>query len=83
LSNLIVFFSGGHYPNSDIVDISNDTLVNFMLENEQEIQILSGKSYSWIKCNRDFQGFYVTNYSFPSNTWSPFSTVLEAEPTVN
>jgi len=54
-----------------------------MLEDEQEIISLPEKSYSWIKCNRDFQGFYVTEYSFPSNDWSPFSAVLEAQPTVN
>ncbi len=54
-----------------------------MLEGEQEIHNISGKSYSWIKCNRDFQGFYVTEYLFPSATWSPFSAVLDAQPTVN
>jgi hypothetical protein len=54
-----------------------------MLENEQEVQSFPGKSYSWIKCNRDFEGFYVTEYSFPSTTWSRFSSVLEAQPSVN
>ncbi len=72
-------FLGGHHPDSDTVDLNNDT-INFLLEIEQDTQTIQGKSYTWIKCNRDFQGFYVTEYSFP---WSRFSTVLEFRPTVN
>jgi len=72
-------FLGGHYPDSDVVNIGDYT-IEFMLEGEQEIRTISGKSYSWIKCNRDFQGFYVTKYSFSS---THFSTILEAQPTVN
>ncbi|CAF3811776.1 unnamed protein product [Rotaria sp. Silwood1] len=71
---------GGNYPNSDTTDIGNDT-IDFILENEREERVLSGKSYSWIKCNQDFQGFYVTKYSFPSITWQRFTSVLEAQPT--
>jgi hypothetical protein len=76
-------FLGGQYPDSDIVDLYNNDTIDFLLETEHEIRTLSGKSYSWIKCNQNFQGFYVTDYSFPSTTWSRFSNVLEAEPTVN
>ncbi len=73
---------GGRYPDSDIANLDNYT-IEFMLETEQETRAIPGKSYSWIKCNRGFQGFYVTEYSFPSTTWSRFSNVLEAQPTVN
>jgi aminopeptidase N len=70
---------GGNQTDSDIIDIGDDT-INFILETEQETKFLPDKFYTWIKCNRDFQGFYVTKYSFSSTR---FSTILEAQPTVN
>ncbi|CAF1247472.1 unnamed protein product [Rotaria sordida] len=70
---------GGNYPNSDTTNIGGDR-IKFILENEQENRVLPGKSYSWIKCNRNFQSFYVTEYIFPSITWQRFTSVLEAEP---
>lgn len=53
--------------------------INFVLGTEQEVKILSGKTYSWIKCNRDFQSFHVTKYSF---SVQHFTAVLQAQPTV-
>lgn len=66
---------------NDNLDIDNQT-INFILDTEQEIQTISEKNYSWIKCNRDFQGFYVTEYSFPNITWSYFSTLIETRSTL-
>ncbi|CAF1272229.1 unnamed protein product [Rotaria sp. Silwood1] len=74
---------GGNYSDSDITNLGEDT-IDFILETEQEIQFLPGKFYTWIKCNRDFQGFFVTKYSSDLSTlssWQRFSSVLEAEPT--
>ena len=50
------------------------------MQAEQETVTIPGKSYAWVKCNRGFHGFFVTEYSFP---WSNFIDVLDAEPTVN
>jgi hypothetical protein len=74
---------GGNYSDSDLVNIGDDT-IDFILETEHESQYLPGKYYTWIKCNRDFQGFYVTEYSSElSSSWKRFSSVLEAHPIVN
>jgi hypothetical protein len=57
-----------------------------MFETEEETQFLPEKFYTWIKCNRDFQGFYVTGYSSELSTlssWQRFALVLEAQPTVS
>ena len=71
---------GGNHSNSEI---DNNT-IDFILETEQESQYLPGKFYTWIKCNRDFQGFYVTQYSSESSSsWQHFSSVLEAQPIVS
>ena len=67
--------------NSDTTNIGCDE-INLILESEQENRVLFGKSYSWIKCNRHFQGFYVTQYSFPSTMGQAFTSVLETQPTV-
>ena len=56
--------------------------IEFMLEAEQETRVLPNKSYSWMKCNRDFEGFYVTDYTFETNAWLHFSSVLEEQPAV-
>ncbi|CAF0733249.1 unnamed protein product [Rotaria sordida] len=74
---------GGNYSDSDITNLGEDT-IDFILETEQETQFLPGKFYTWIKCNRDFQGFFVTNYLSNLSTyssWQHFSFVLDAEPT--
>ncbi|CAF3143631.1 unnamed protein product [Rotaria sp. Silwood2] len=76
---------GGNYSDSDITNLGEDT-IDFILETEQETQFLPGKFYTWTKCNRDFQGFFVTKYSSDLSTvssWQRFSSVLEAEPTVS
>jgi len=70
---------GENHSNSNI---DSDT-IDFILDTEQETQFLPGKFYTWIKCNRDFQGFYVTQYSSESSSWQHFSSVLEAQPSVN
>jgi glutamyl aminopeptidase len=70
---------GENHSNSNI---DSDT-IDFILDTEQETQFLPGKFYTWIKCNRDFQGFYVTQYSSESSSWQHFSSVLEAQPIVN
>ncbi|CAF0728802.1 unnamed protein product [Adineta steineri] len=75
--NLECILGGNHNSDSDIIDIGNDQ-INFILDDEQKIQIISDKSYSWIKCNRDFQSFHVTKYSFSSQR---FTSVFEAQPT--
>ncbi|UJR17738.1 hypothetical protein I4U23_004636 [Adineta vaga] len=65
---------GGNYSDSDI----DHERINFILENEQETRTISNKTYSWIKCNRDFQSFHVTKYSFSSER---FTSVIQSEPT--
>jgi glutamyl aminopeptidase len=65
---------------------SETDTIEFILETERETQVLAGKFYTWIKCNRDFQGFYVTNYSSDLTTvsaWQRFASILEAQPNVN
>lgn len=79
------FILGGNYSDTDIVNIGDDT-IDFILETKEETQFLSEKFYTWIKCNRNFQGFYVTEYSSEISTisnWQRFSLVLEAQPTVS
>ena len=73
--------SGGDVPFNDTVNMGGDT-IELMLEAEQETRVLMNKSYSWIKCNRDSEGFYVTDYTFETNAWLHFSSVLEEKPTV-
>ena len=73
---------GGNYPNDDVSNVPGETLM-FYFDQEQDNRVLSGKSYSWIKCNQDFQGLFVTQYTFPTTTWSRFASVLEAKPTVS
>jgi glutamyl aminopeptidase len=70
---------GGNYPDSDTENVGGD-IIEFLLDKEQEIRVLPGKTYAWIKCNQNLQGFYVTDYSFQ---WQHFSFVLEAQPTVS
>jgi hypothetical protein len=77
-----LYFLGGNYPDSDTENVGGD-IIEFYLDKEQDIRVLPGKTYAWIKCNRDFQGFYVTDYSFQSNNWQHFSSVLESQPTVS
>jgi hypothetical protein len=57
--------------------------IDFMFNQEQDTKVITGKTYSWIKCNQNFQGFYTTEYTFATRTWTRFSSVLEAQPTVN
>ncbi|CAF1059093.1 unnamed protein product [Adineta ricciae] len=71
---------GGDYPNSDTTNIGGDT-IEFLFDTEQSTQVITGKSYSWIKCNRDFISYHLTQYSFPSNTYQRFANVLETNPT--
>lgn len=73
---------GGNFPSSDTTNVGEDT-IDFILEAERETRVLPGKSYSWIKCNRNFENFLVTEYSFPTITWQRFTSVLEAQPTVS
>ncbi|CAF1192609.1 unnamed protein product [Adineta steineri] len=71
---------GGH-PDSDIVDVDASTIA-FIFDTEHTTRIFPGKSYSWIKCNRDFTGYYVTEYSSSSSSdiWQHLSTALEGQP---
>lgn len=57
--------------------------LNFLLLVAGTTTTISGKRFSWIKCNRDFSGFYVTNYRFPDPTWQKFADVIENQPTVS
>ncbi len=59
----------------------DNNIIDLRLETEQESRNFSG-TYSWIKCNRNFQGFFITDYSFPTTAWSDFSNILETNPTV-
>ncbi|CAF2088041.1 unnamed protein product [Rotaria magnacalcarata] len=75
---------GGNSSTVDITNLGDDT-IDFILETEEETQYLPGKFYTWIKCNRNFQGFYVTKYTSDLSTasmWQHFSSILEAQPTL-
>ena len=77
-----MFSLGGNYPSSDTTNMGENTF-DFLLETEQSTETITGKSYSWIKCNRNFVNYHLTQYSFPSNTYQRFVNVLEANPTVS
>ena len=53
---------GGNYPNDDTTNVDGGT-IELMFDGEQTSQILNGQTFSWIKCNQDFQGFYVAQYT--------------------
>lgn len=55
--------------------------IDFTLETEHEIQDLDHETFSWIKCNQNFQGFFISNYLLPSD-WSSFSTIISNQPNV-
>jgi hypothetical protein len=44
------------------VDSTTVETKNFYLDSAK-ISVTLDKKYSWIKCNRDFKGFYVTDYN--------------------
>ncbi|CAF3616264.1 unnamed protein product [Adineta steineri] len=74
---------GGNSLENDTIKIGHDT-IDFMFETEKETRFLSEKYFTWIKCNRDYHGFYVTQYSSDISTlssWQILSYVLEAHPT--
>jgi aminopeptidase N len=80
----VVVHRGGDATHSDVIDV-DDTTVDFVLKTREETRVLPEKSYTWIKCNRQFQGFYVTQYSSELSTissWQRFSSLLEAQPNV-
>lgn len=57
-----------------------------MFTTQEETKFLPDKFYSWIKCNRNFNGFYVTSYSSDSSTlsmWQRFASILKTHPTVS
>ncbi|UJR37822.1 hypothetical protein I4U23_030512 [Adineta vaga] len=64
--------------------LDDNNTIEFILETEEQIQYLPGRYHTWIKCNRDFQGFYVTNYlsdNVTSSIWQRLSQVIISEPT--
>lgn len=69
---------GGDPSGSDTSNIGGDELV-FLFDNEQTTKTITGKTYSWIKCNRDFGGFYATDYRFSGAIWQRFSNVIEGQ----
>ena len=82
---ILIFSIGGNYSHSDVTNVGDDT-IDFILETEQETQFFLGKFYTWVKCNRKFQGFYVTEYLSDSSTlsiWQRFSLILQTQPSVS
>jgi hypothetical protein len=64
---------------------AGDQIIDFMLETKETTRYLSDKSYTWIKCNRYFQGFYITQYTSELSTissWQRFSSLIEDKSTV-
>ena len=73
---------GGNASDSDTTDVGTD-IIDFILEDAQDTETVPAKSYSWIKCNSDFEGYYATSYDFGNITWPRFSNVLQGDPTVS
>lgn len=69
---------GGKYPDDDVADLGSQ-VITVQLNNQSQSVTIDGKSYSWIKCNKDFKVMYVTDYHFPTTTWSRFTNVIQAE----
>lgn len=74
---------GENASDSNLIDQSNDT-IEFFFDTQQETQYFPDQFYTWVKCNRDFQGFFVTRYtSTLFSPWQSFSSIIELQPTVN
>jgi aminopeptidase N len=73
---------GGNASDSDATDLGGD-IIEFILEEEQDTEIVPDKSYTWIKCNSDFEGYYATSYDFGNITWPRFLNVIQAEADVS
>lgn len=71
---------GENASDSNLIGQSNET-IDFFLETQHETQYFPEKLYTWIKCNRDFQGFYVTEYTSTLALWESFSSIIELQPT--
>ena len=70
---------------SDDFNMNDTTIIEFMLETEAETRSFPDQKYTWIKCNRHYQGFFVTLYSSdtsPKTMWEKFANLLEIGPTV-
>ena len=70
---------------SNSTDMGGKT-IDFLLETREESQVFPEQFYTWIKCNRHFQGFYVTQYSSTSamtSNWQDFSSILDVRPAVS
>ncbi|CAF0843285.1 unnamed protein product [Didymodactylos carnosus] len=48
---------------ASLTENANEPLVQLLLQTENDTVSIPGKQYAWIKCNKDFNGFYVTEYS--------------------
>ena len=79
-------FSLGDYEfDSNTTSLGGKT-IDFLLETREESQVFPEQFYTWIKCNRHFQGFYVTQYSSTSTmtkSWQDFSSILDVRPSVS
>ncbi|CAF1380877.1 unnamed protein product, partial [Didymodactylos carnosus] len=76
----------GGNPINGIHTSNIESLPSFYFSTQQEIQTLNNKYFTWIKCNRNFTGFYVTSYSYTDKNstteassnqmWKHFESVL-------
>ena len=60
--NLFIFLLFGLDDLNQHLLGSNDEY-NFYLGDKSATFRLSKRQYSWIKCNKDFHGYYLTNYA--------------------
>ncbi|CAF1214222.1 unnamed protein product [Didymodactylos carnosus] len=82
--------SGNHANQNHTVDI--EPLNPFYLDSSQLSVTIKDKYFTWIKCNKNFTGFYVTSYNYTQNDtvtnassnliWKHFESVLLDAPKV-
>lgn len=56
------------------------TEFNYFMKDKEAFHDLD-RRYTWVKCNKDFRGYYATDYS--RNIFSAFTHILLNKPEVN
>ena len=60
--------------------VGEDVEINFFLKSINEQTVAFPRRFTWIKCNKDFRGFYLTKYSEPD--FESLTDLLDTVPTV-
>lgn len=70
--------AGGIYPDNHLYGMTTKFTV-FM--NAKSVFTILDRDYSWVKCNENFGGFYVTDYT--CDQFEVFETLLMKNQNVN